>query len=129
MEDWYKRLRINTLTLVKQGFTREEIFYIPLTEIQDYIRILNNNIEEEQNEIDRMKAESNSSNSSNDLKMAGNTMPGNMFYPLTFPPIFCKISIGIFPVPLSGLVHRRRLFIYASPLRSMVALASSAAII
>ena len=79
MEDWYKRLRINTLTLVKQGFTREEIFYIPLTEIQDYIRILNNNIEEEQNEIDRMKTESNSSNSANDLKMAGNTMPGNMF--------------------------------------------------
>ena len=77
--DWYKRLRINTLTLVKQGFTREEIFYIPLTEIQDYIRILNNNIEEEQNEIDRMKAESNSSNNVNDLKMAGNTMPGNMF--------------------------------------------------
>ncbi len=79
MEDWYKRLRVNTLTLVKQGFTREEIFYIPLTEIQDYIRILNNNIEEEQNEIDRMKAESNSSNNVNDLKMAGNTMPGNMF--------------------------------------------------
>ena len=79
MEDWYKRLRINTLTLVKQGFTREEIFYIPLTEMQDYIRILNNNIEEEQNEIDRMKAESNSSNNVNDLKMAGNTMPGNMF--------------------------------------------------
>lgn len=79
MEDWYKRLRINTLTLVKQGFTREEIFYIPLTEIQDYIRILNNNIEEEQNEIDRMKTESNSSNNVNDLKMAGNTMPGNMF--------------------------------------------------
>ncbi len=79
MEDWYKRLRINTLTLVKQGFTREEIFYMPLTEIQDYIRILNNNIEEEQNEIDRMKAESGSSNNINDLKMAGNTMPGNMF--------------------------------------------------
>ena len=79
MKDWYKRLRINTLTLVKQGFTREEIFYMPLTEIQDYIRILNNNIEEEQNEIDRMKAESNSSNNVNDLKMAGNTMPGNMF--------------------------------------------------
>ena len=79
MKDWYKRLRINTLTLVKQGFTREEIFYIPLTEIQDYIRILNNNIEEEQNEIDRMKAESNTSNNINDLKMAGNTMPGNMF--------------------------------------------------
>ena len=79
MKDWYKRLRTNTLTLVKQGFTREEIFYIPLTEIQDYIRILNNNIEEEQNEIDRMKAESNSSNNVNDLKMAGNTMPGNMF--------------------------------------------------
>ena len=79
MKDWYKRLRINTLTLVKQGFTRDEIFYIPLTEIQDYIRILNNNIEEEQNEIDRMKVESNSSNNVNDLKMAGNTMPGNMF--------------------------------------------------
>lgn len=79
MKDWYKRLRTNTLTLVKQGFTREEIFYMPLTEIQDYIRILNNNIEEEQNEIDRMKAESNSSNNVNDLKMAGNTMPGNMF--------------------------------------------------
>lgn len=79
MVDWYKRLRINTLTLVKQGFTREEIFYMPLTEIQDYIRILNNNIEEEQNEIDRMKAENSSSNNINDLKMAGNTMPGNMF--------------------------------------------------
>ena len=79
MVDWYKRLRINTLTLVKQGFTREEIFYMPLTEMQDYIRILNNNIEEEQNEIDRMKVESGSSNNINDLKMAGNTMPGNMF--------------------------------------------------
>ena len=79
MEDWYKRLRINTLTLVKQGFTREEIFYLNRTGIQYYIRILNNNIEEEQNEIDRMKAESNSSNNVNDLKMAGNTMPGNMF--------------------------------------------------
>lgn len=79
MVDWYKRLRINTLTLVKQGFTREEIFFMPLTEIQDYIRILNNSIEEEQNEIEKMKTESISSNNINDLKMAGNTMPGSMF--------------------------------------------------
>lgn len=76
MSEWYNRLRVNTLALVKQGFSREEIFYMPLTEINDYIRILNEQHEEEKDEINRenAKANSNSGDSINDIKMAGNTV-------------------------------------------------------
>lgn len=70
--------RINTLALVKHGFTREEIFFMPISEYQDYIRILNDEAEKEENEM-KKNSPSNSSDSVNDVKMAGNSLPPGFF--------------------------------------------------
>jgi hypothetical protein len=71
---WFEALRYNTLVLVKQGFTREEVFYMPLTEVMDYIKILNDQNEREMEEINNYNNKEQSSESSiNDIKMLGNT--------------------------------------------------------
>jgi len=62
--------RVNTLALVKQGFSRDEIFFMPISEMQDYIKILNQQTEEINNNIESTKID----NSINDIKMAGNTL-------------------------------------------------------
>jgi hypothetical protein len=70
MQEWYNRLRINTLALVKNGFSREEVFFMPISEMNDYIRLINKAVEEENNEINN--TDNNESSSINDIKMAGN---------------------------------------------------------
>lgn len=70
MQEWYNRLRINTLALVKNGFSREEIFFMPISEMNDYIRLINKAVEEENNEINNDI--NNEGSSINDIKMAGN---------------------------------------------------------
>lgn len=69
--------RKNVLSLVKHGFTREEIYYMPIGEYLDYINILNEEAEVAQSEIN--STESNIENKMQDIKMAGNTMPKNFF--------------------------------------------------
>lgn len=67
VNDWLYAARINVLALVKQGFSRDEIYFMPYGELQDYIKILNqkeSQIEKETSDIDT---------SINDIKMAGNT--------------------------------------------------------
>lgn len=70
MQEWYNRLRINTLALVKNGFSREEVFFMPISEMNDYIRLINKAVEEDNNGIDN--ADNNENSSINDIKMAGN---------------------------------------------------------
>ena len=70
MQEWYNRLRINTLALVKNGFSREEVFFMPISEMNDYIRLINKAVEEDNNEIDN--TDNNENSSINDIKMAGN---------------------------------------------------------
>jgi hypothetical protein len=51
---------------------------MPISEYQDYIRIMNDEAEKEENEMKR-NSSSNSSNSVNDIKMAGNSLPPGFF--------------------------------------------------
>jgi len=61
--------RKNVLSLVHYGFSREEIYYMPLTEFMDYIKILN----DEKIEItDNTPGKYDSNN--DEIKMAGNTL-------------------------------------------------------
>jgi hypothetical protein len=59
--------------LVKQGFSREEIFYMPLTEIMDYLKILNEQNEREVEEINNYSKEQSTESNINDIKMLGNS--------------------------------------------------------
>ena len=77
VEDWIYTTRVNTLALVKQGFTRDEIYFMPINEMQDYVKIINDSYEKEQYEIDKQK--NNTASTINDLKMAGNSLPGGFF--------------------------------------------------
>ena len=53
---------------------------MPLNEMYDYIKILNDAQEKEEQEIDEAKSASSSLKSNiNDLKMAGNSLPGGIF--------------------------------------------------
>lgn len=62
---------------MKHGFSREEIYYMPIGEYLDYIDILNEEYEATKTEID--SAENNIENKMQDIKMAGNTLPKNVF--------------------------------------------------
>lgn len=53
-------LRHNTMALVKYGFSREEVLWMPVSEMYDYIQLINNQIEEEN------KAQQNSSREPNE---------------------------------------------------------------
>ena len=77
VEDWIYTTRVNTLALVKQGFTRDEIYFMPINEMQDYVKIINDSYEKEQYEINKQK--NNTASTINDLKMAGNSLPGGFF--------------------------------------------------
>ena len=63
--------RKNILSLVHYGFSREEIYFMPITEFISYIKLIN----EERIEVEK-ETQSNTNNSDkiNDIKMAGNTV-------------------------------------------------------
>lgn len=41
-------IRLTIMALVKYGFTREEVYWMPITECNDYIKIINQQREDEQ---------------------------------------------------------------------------------
>lgn len=71
-EAWTTSTRKNIMALIKQGFTREELYYMPWGEVQDYIRLLNSQIERENAAI----SSAANTPSSPEVSMAGNSMPG-----------------------------------------------------
>lgn len=77
LEEYNLGVRKNVLHLVHYGFSREEVYFMPLGEMIDYIKLINHEIEEEE-EYYRLKNTPGSS-SENDVKMAGNSLPGNFF--------------------------------------------------
>lgn len=42
-----QNIRHNTLALVHYGFSREEVLWMPMSEVFDYIQLINKQIEEE----------------------------------------------------------------------------------
>ena len=50
---------------------------MPINEMQDYVKIINDSYEKEQYEIDKQK--NNTTSTINDLNMAGNSLPGGFF--------------------------------------------------
>lgn len=52
MSSGYLRLiRHNTMALVHYGFSREEALWMPLPEVQDYVLLINQQIEEENEQV------------------------------------------------------------------------------
>lgn len=64
-------VRNNIFALVKHGFTREEVWFMPLNEVRDYVKLLNDNIAAE--EAAASSAGENDS-SINDIKFGGNSI-------------------------------------------------------
>ena len=44
-------IRHNTMSLVHYGFSREEVMWMPITEMNDYILLINQQIEQENGEL------------------------------------------------------------------------------
>lgn len=64
--------RSNVLDLVHYGFSRDECYFMPLTEFMDYIKILNDRANKDRaGDNDLTPPEK----TINDLKMAANTVP------------------------------------------------------
>lgn len=78
LEEYNMGVRKNVLHLVHYGFTREEIYFMPLGEMIDYIKIINQEIEEEE-ALNKQTMLNSKSSSSDDVKMAGNSLPGRFF--------------------------------------------------
>lgn len=55
-------IRWNALQLIHYGFTRDEVYFMPINELQDYIKIINQTIEEEEEER-RLAATANNTQS------------------------------------------------------------------
>ena len=62
--------RKNILTLVHWGFSREEVYFMPISEMLSYIQLLN----EKDDNIPQSTENSNLENDINSIKMAGNTV-------------------------------------------------------
>ena len=41
-------IRWNALQLIHYGFSRDEVYFMPITELQDYIKMINQTYEEEE---------------------------------------------------------------------------------
>ena len=70
LEKYLFYTRKNILSLVHYGFSREELYYMPLTEFMDYIKILNDERIEMNDDLENGKYDSDNDN----IKMAGNTL-------------------------------------------------------
>lgn len=73
LQDYIYGVRKNVLYLVHYGFSREEIYYMPIGEMLDYIKIINDDNRREQAQMETAER-SPASKSINDIKMAGNTI-------------------------------------------------------
>lgn len=68
-QDYIYGVRKNVLYLVHYGFSREEVYYMPIGEMLDYIKIINE--DNKRSEVEMRQGEINSQESINDVKMAG----------------------------------------------------------
>ena len=62
------------MSLVHYGFAREEALWMPIPELQDYVQLINEQVEEENNEI----ANSNASSEKEKPKMLGDVFRGTI---------------------------------------------------
>lgn len=65
---------MNILVLVKHGFSREEVYFMPIGEMLDYIKLISRIKKEE--EMEMLKANNQSSFNESEMHYAGNTVPG-----------------------------------------------------
>ena len=65
---------MNILVLVKHGFSREEVYFMPIGEMLDYIKLISRIKKEE--EMEMLKANNQSSFNESEMHSAGNTVPG-----------------------------------------------------
>ena len=65
---------MNILVLVKHGFSREEVYFMPIGEMLDYIKLISRIKKEE--EMEMLKANNQSSFNESEMHYAGKTVPG-----------------------------------------------------
>lgn len=65
---------MNILVLVKYGFSREEVYFMPIGEMLDYIKLISRIKREEDMELSR--ANNQPSFNETEMHYAGNTVPG-----------------------------------------------------
>ncbi len=73
-DQWLYAYRMNTLALVKHGFTRDEAMFMSIPEVQDYIKLINDAIESEREETTNYGHGGDNQNTINDIKMAGTVL-------------------------------------------------------
>ena len=76
-QKYFEGVRKNVLSLVHYGFSREEVYFMPIGEMIDYINIINQQQKEELEETQR-KQEELKGPEERDINMAGNTLAGNV---------------------------------------------------
>lgn len=72
-QDYIYGVRKNVLYLVHYGFSREEVYFMPIGEMLDYIKIINNDNKMEQERVEAMERKTETASNFNDVKMAGNS--------------------------------------------------------
>lgn len=72
-QDYIYGVRKNVLYLVHYGFSREEVYFMPIGEMLDYIKIINNDNKMEQERVEAMERKTEAASNFNDVKMAGNS--------------------------------------------------------
>lgn len=72
-QDYIYGVRRNVLYLVHYGFSREEVYFMPIGEMLDYVKIINNDNKMEQERIEAAERQSETAKNFNDVKMAGNS--------------------------------------------------------
>ena len=68
-QDWLYKTRRNVLELVHYGFSREELYYMPVCEFMDYIKLLNSKAEDGNQEVPEIDEEKRAA--LQNVKMAG----------------------------------------------------------
>lgn len=66
-------VRNNIFNLVKHGFTREELWFMPINEVRDYVKLLNDNIAAQEEAAANAERQVGGS-SINDIRFGGNSI-------------------------------------------------------
>jgi len=74
VNDYIVSIRKNILDLVHYGFSREEVYFMPAGEVMDYIKIINDRIDREEEQRKNNEMNSSKKPITPDFQMAGNTL-------------------------------------------------------
>ena len=59
---------------MKHGFTREELWYMPISEVRDYVKLYNDNVAAQEEAAANVERNASSGSSINDIRFGGNSI-------------------------------------------------------